>query len=123
MPTRSLLRVRKEEEMRMRNNLYRPKTPKFKKTFKGSDETFKAMWDAQEWLHEHGFSYGSTDGSPYCPIQKGEYTLPQKLYNFDAEDKTQLAGVMRSSDYRNGNVEIWLYEEFEEVSLNSDESN
>lgn len=109
--------------MRKFNNPYRPKTPKLKKIFKGSDETFKAMWDAQKWLHEHGFSYGSTDSSPYCPIQKGEYTLPQKLYNFDAEDKTQLAGVMRSSDYRNGNVEIWLYEEFEEVSLNSDESN
>lgn len=80
----------------------------------GSNETFRAMWDAQEWLHKHGFDYGSTDGSPYCPIQKGEYTLPQKLYNFDAEDKAQLAGVIRSFNYRNGDVEIWLYEKFEE---------
>lgn len=102
--------------MRKRSSTYHPNTPKYKKVFKGSDETFRAMWDAQRWLHEHGFSYGSTDGSPYCSIQKGEYTLPQKLYNFDREDKAQLAGVMRSFDYRNGDVEIWLYEEFEEGS-------
>lgn len=99
--------------MRKHSNTYHPKTPKFKTTFKGSDETFRAMWNAQGWLHEHGFSYGSTDGSSYCPIQKGEYTLPQKLYNFDSEDKALLAGVMRSFDYRNGDVEIWLYEEIE----------
>lgn len=46
-------------------------------------------------------------------MQRGEYTLPQKLYNFDSEDKAQLAGVMRSFNYRNGDVEIWLYDEFE----------
>ena len=94
--------------MRKRNKQYRPQVPKFKKVFKGSDETFRAMWD--------GFSYGSTDDSPYCPIQKGEYTLPQKLYNFDAEDKALIAGVIRSFDYRNGDVEIWLYDEFTEKS-------
>ena len=101
--------------MRKRNKQYRPQVPKFKKVFDGCDETFRAMLDAQGWLHEHGFSYGSTDGSPYCPIQKGEYTLPQKLYNFDAEDKALLAGVIRSFDYRNGDVEIWLYDEFAET--------
>lgn len=100
--------------MRKRNKSYRPLMPKFKKVFKGSEETFRAAWDAEAWLIEHGFSYGSTDCSPYCPIQKGEYTLPQKLYNFDSEDKAQLAGVMRSFNYRNGDVEVWLYEEFTE---------
>lgn len=108
--------------MRKRNSIYRPKPPKFKKVFKGSDETFRAAWDAQVWLQEHGFSYGSTDGSPYCPIQKGEYTIPQKLYNFDSEDKAQLAGVMRSCDYRNGDVEIWLYEEFKEWCADGENS-
>lgn len=105
--------------MRKCSSTYHPKASKYKKVFKGSDETFRASWDAQEWLHEHGFSYGSTDGSPYCPIQKGEYTLPQKLYNFDAEDKAQLAGVMRSFDYRNGDVEIWLYDEFDNRDNNA----
>jgi len=107
--------------MRKHSNSYRPKSPKFKKIFKGSVETFRAMWNAQEWLCEHGFSYGSTDGSPYCPIQKGEYTLPQKLYNFDVEDKALLAGLMRSFDYRHGNIEIWLYEEIEKGGIDEKE--
>ena len=41
--------------MKKRNKQYRPQVPKFKKVFKGSDEPFIAKWNAEGWLHEHGF--------------------------------------------------------------------
>ncbi len=56
--------------MRKRNKQYRPQVPKFKKVFKGSDETFRAMWDAQGWLHEHGFHMGRQTIRHIAPYRK-----------------------------------------------------
>lgn len=86
--------------------------PSLDKTVKfyNDGETFSAMYKAQAWLHEHGYSYGSTCQSPYVVIQKGKYTLPQKIHNFDKEDITLIDGVIYSTDYREGEVEIWLKE-------------
>lgn len=79
--------------------------------FYNSGEIFSALYEAKVWLSERGYSYGSTCQSPYVAIQKGEYTLPQKLHNFDKEDITLIDGVIYSLDYRNGDVEIWLKED------------
>lgn len=103
-------------KMRTKRTNFCLKTVKFRKVFKGSpNEAFRAAWDAEEWLRQHGYSYGSTDGSRYQPIQKGEYTLPQKLYNFSNEDKAQLAGVISAFDFRHGDVEILLYDKPEYI--------
>lgn len=83
-----------------------------------SGETFGAKYQAQKWLHEHGYSYGSTDLSPYVPAMKGErYDLPQKLHNFDREDLKRVDAVMFSYDYRDGWVEVWLVEWMEMLDL------
>ncbi len=79
--------------------------------FKNNGEVFSAKYEAEHWLSQHGFSYGSTCLCPYVPIQKGEYTLPQKLHNFDKEDVKMMDGVIYSLDYRGGDVEIWLKED------------
>lgn len=78
--------------------------------FKNDGQLFSAWYNAQAWLRKHGYSCGSTCLSPYVAIQKGEYTLPQKVYNFDKEDMAVIDGVIYSLDYRNGEVEIWLKE-------------
>lgn len=58
-----------------------------KHTFKNTGETFSAMWAAKKWLRNNGYSYGSTDSrSSKVAIQKGEYTLPQKVHNFSRAD-------------------------------------
>jgi hypothetical protein len=73
--------------------------------------TFGAMYEAQGWLHAHGYNYGSTDREPYpVGIQKGAYTLPQKWHNFTKEDKQKADGVMIAGDWREGAVRVILFE-------------
>ena len=93
-------------------NFTRPAGPKKVMRFENTGVTFSAMFQAQHWLHEHGYSYGSSDWSHYIPAMKGErYTLPRKLYNFDREDYDRVSAVMYSLDYRDGWVEVWLVEQ------------
>ena len=98
----------------MRGNIWnfvRPSADKIIR-FENKGETFSAMYQAQHWLYDNGYKYGSSCcPSPYIPAMKGEhYTLPQKLYNFDLEDYLQVNAVMYSPDYREGYVEVWLVE-------------
>ena len=93
-------------------NFIRPADPKKVMRFENTGEDFSAMYQAQHWLQENGYRYGSSDWSHYIPAMKGDrYTLPQKLYNFDREDYDQVSAVMYSLDYRNGWVEVWLVEQ------------
>ena len=97
--------------------IFRPKKAKFIKVFHndgGDYSDFSAMYKAEEWLQNNGFSCGSTNHSPYVAIRKGKYDLPQKLHNFIKEDFEKMDGVIYSHDYRNGDVEIRLYEDFKE---------
>ena len=92
-------------------NFIRPADPKKVMRFENTGEDFSAIYQAQHWLHENGYRYGSSDWSHYIPAMKGDrYTLPQKLYNFDLEDYLQVNAVMYSPDYREGYVEVWLVE-------------
>ena len=93
-------------------NFIRPADPKKVMRFENTGEDFSAMYQAQHWLHDNGYRYGSSDWSHYIPAMKGErYTLPQKLYNFDREDYDRVSAVMYSLDYRDGWVEVWLVEQ------------
>lgn len=72
--------------------------------------TFKSKWAADGWLQQNGYSSGSTTHSDkIVAIRKGEYDLPQKWHNFTKEDKESVDGVMISTDYREGEVKIFLY--------------
>lgn len=89
----------------------RPSDPSKVVKFNEDALTFGAMWKAQSYLRELGYSFGSTcTPSPFVAIQKGPYTLPQKLYNFDNEDIAKVDGVIYSTDYREGNVEVWFFD-------------
>lgn len=78
-----------------------------KKTFTNTGSTFSAFCAAISWLRVNGYSYGSTDGrSSRVAIQKGGYTLPQKVHNFNRADFARVDGWMTSCDYREGDVMI-----------------
>lgn len=79
--------------------------------FESDGTLFSAMYKAKRWLLDNGYRYGSADTGAYIPAIKGEeYTLPQKLYNFEIEDYLQVNAVCYSGDYRDGWVEVWLVE-------------
>lgn len=78
-------------------------------TLKNTGETFSALWAVQRWLTGNGYSYGSTTArDSRVAVQKGEYTLPQKVHNFDRSDFALVDGWMSSHDYRDGDVVIRL---------------
>ncbi len=71
---------------------------------------FESMYAAFGWLTQSGFSYGSTDRNPNpVAIQKGEYTLPQKWHNFTAKQKSQVDGIITSTNWRDGEVKVIIY--------------
>ena len=84
---------------------------KFIKQFQPTGQTFGAMYVAEKWLSDNGYSSGSTDLNSYVPIVKGEYDLPQKYRNLNKAGIECLAGVIHSIDYREGVVEVRLFEE------------
>lgn len=92
-------------------NFIRPADPKKVMRFENTGKDFSAMYQAQHWLHENGYCYGSSDCSHYIPAMKGErYTLPQKLYNFDLKEYLRVNAVCYSNNYRGGWVEVWQVE-------------
>lgn len=82
---------------------------KFIKEFQPTGQTFGAMYAAKRWLRENGYSSGSTDLGTYVPIVKGEYDLPQKYRNLSKAGIDHMAGVIHSIDYREGKVEVRLF--------------
>lgn len=96
---------------------FRPKEAKFIKIFHNTGSTFSAYYAAETWIRNNGFSSGSTECgiSPYVAIQKGEYTLPNKLHNFSKIDIEMMDGVIYSRDYRDEDIEIRIYNEFKEA--------
>ena len=67
---------------------------------------FQALWAAQKWLEENGYSYGSTcRGSP-TGILKGEAFIA-KWRNLTLEQTKDLDGLM-VGDNRNGPITIKL---------------
>ena len=77
--------------------------------------TFVAFWDAETWLKNNDYRWGSTCKNRMtgqeCPvaIQKESYDLPQKWIHFDNNDKADIDGVMISDDFRNGSVKILIF--------------
>ena len=78
---------------------------------KKEDRLFDALYQAQSYLNDLGYSYGSlaVTSSPNVAVRKGEYDLPQKWHNLDKEDIASIDGVIRSLDYREGHVTVMLF--------------
>lgn len=72
--------------------------------------TFQSYYAAEGWLAHSGFSCGSMDGK-FNPIafQKGTYSLPEKWHNLKPIHKALMAGIMTSTDWREGEVKVIIY--------------
>lgn len=78
---------------------------------KKEDRPFDAFYQAQSFLTDLGYSYGSlaVTSSPNIAVKKGEYNLPQKWHYLDKKDISSIDGVIRSLDYREGSVTVMLF--------------
>mgnify|MGYP003613607855 FL=1 len=78
---------------------------------KKEDRPFDALYQAQSYLNDLGYEYGSlaVTSSPNVAVKKGEYDLPQKWHNLDKEEIASIDGVIRSLDYREGQVTVMLF--------------
>ena len=78
---------------------------------KKEDRPFDALYQAQSYLKDLGYSYGSLSvtSSPNVAVRKGEYDLPEKWHNLDKKEIASIDGVIRSLDYREGQVTVMLF--------------
>lgn len=78
-----------------------------KKTFSVSG-TFESLYAAQAFLREKGYSAGSLARDLPVGLKKGDYLI-SKWYNLDKEHILDLDGVMVSNDFREGSVDVILF--------------
>ena len=78
---------------------------------KKEDRPFDALYKAQSYLNDLGYEYGSlaVTSSPNVAVRKGEYDLPEKWHNLDKKEIASIDGVIRSLDYREGQVTVMLF--------------
>jgi hypothetical protein len=76
---------------------------------KKEDRPFDALYQAESYLNDLGYSYGSLSINANVAVKKGKYDLPQKWHNFDKEEISLIDGVIRSLDYREGQVTVMLF--------------
>ena len=78
--------------------------------FENDGMRYGALYQAQGWLHQNGYRYGSMD-SPcrFIAAVRGErYNLPLKIHNMTKENTEDIDAVIYSLDFREGCVEVWL---------------
>lgn len=71
-------------------------------------KTFSAIYKAQRWLKENGYSYGSSCGPMPVAVMRGEYRLPQKWRNMSPKERAFVDGKIESLDFREGSVTVTL---------------
>jgi hypothetical protein len=81
------------------------KTMTFSKTFTGAN-SFGAVHAAEEWLTEHGYSYGVMCSPAPIGIAKNAGYI-SKWYNLGT-DTHKLDGAIVSADFRDGPVTVYL---------------
>jgi hypothetical protein len=102
-------------KMNVSCSVYLGRAIKVKEVFSlDNDELpFNSLYEAQSWLREQGYVYGSLCGDAPIAIRKGEdfshYDLPEKWRNFSDEDKAHCDGVLISQDFRNAPVMVFLF--------------
>lgn len=79
----------------------------FSKTF-DQEGTFQALYAAQNWLRDNGYSYGSTCRGEPIGVLKGDYVIA-KWRNLTRQEINELDGVV-SGCPRNGPIKVQLKE-------------
>lgn len=77
----------------------------FTKTF-SNEGTFQALYAAQDWLKENGYSYGSTCREMPIGILKGDWAIA-KWKNLTKKEIADLDGQLQG-DKREGPITITL---------------
>ena len=74
--------------------------------------TFASVSEAEDRLRKMGYIIGSMSGNQPIGFADGEqYNYISKWYNMTSEEHNKLDGVMISSDWREGSVEIIWFKE------------
>jgi hypothetical protein len=74
--------------------------------------TFSSIYEAEKQLRELGYRIGSMCGGDPIGFADGDkYGYISKWRNMDREDQNKLDGVMISSDWREGSVDIIWFKE------------
>ncbi len=71
--------------------------------------TFNSKYAAEKWLHDNGYSYGSSERENPIAVMKGEYELPQKWSNISKMGKEVVDAVIVSDDFREGSVSVIIF--------------
>jgi hypothetical protein len=79
----------------------------FKKTFPHTGSDFSATHAAESWLKENGFSLGTMCSPEPRAIMKGEVFLP-KWHHFSTKDHASFDGVATATNWRTGDVTVYL---------------
>lgn len=83
------------------------KRAKFKIEFDDTGVTFSALYKAQVWLRQFGFSAGSMCSNAPTAIKFGDWHIA-KWRNLSNSEQRDIDGIMTSADWRNGSVQIEL---------------
>ena len=78
---------------------------------KKEDRPFDAYYQALKFLNDRNYKSGSlaVTSSPNIAVIKEYYNLPEKWHNLDKEEIASIDGVIRSFDYREGQVIVMLF--------------
>jgi hypothetical protein len=76
------------------------------KVFKSTGEDFSGITQAESWLKDNGYSFGSMQRSNPIGVVKGDAYI-SKWFNMTPNDKLSLDGTL-TGDYRNGDVTLTL---------------
>jgi hypothetical protein len=78
---------------------------------KKEDRPFDAYYQALKFLSDRNYHSGSlaVTSSPNIAVIKECYNLPEKWHNLDKEEIASIDGVIRSFDYREGQVTVMLF--------------
>lgn len=80
----------------------------FEKIFKGDGSTFSAKYEAEKWLHDNGYSVGSSCVMHAQGVLKGEGICIGKMRNLAQEEIGQLDGFLYAG--REGDARLVLEE-------------
>jgi len=75
---------------------------------KGPNVDFGALYEAIELLRQQGFSAGWLDGDNPIGFAAGNVG-PQKWHTLPKEEKTELDGVLLSTNFRTSDVKIIFF--------------
>ena len=82
----------------------------FTMLFKSTGQSFKSFYEAEDTAKEFGFTVGSMARNEPIGIAKASAVdYVAKWYNIPSEARKELDGVLLSTDFRDGDVELVFF--------------